>query len=93
MKRNKSEYAHNCSHNYRNLTPEQKEQSFKRHLNSYVRVIPMLWVIWFFTGAGHMWPIYATVGWGIGLVSHALSTHRFTYVEKRKELQRESEFI
>jgi 2TM domain len=93
MKRYKSEYAYNCASYHAERTPEQKEQSFKRHFKSYVRVISMLWVIWVFTGAGHMWPIYATIGWGIGLVSHALASFNYGYTEKRKELQRESEFI
>ena len=74
-------------------TPEQRVKSFKKHFNSYVSVISMLWVIWFFTGTGHPWPIYTTIGWGIGLVSHALSTHRFNSIEKHQEQQSKNEFI
>jgi hypothetical protein len=93
MKRYKSGYACNYSPCQVVRTPEHKEHSFKRHFNSYVRVISMLWVIWFFTGAGHMWPIYATLVWGIGLVSHALASYNYCYAQKRRELKRESEFI
>ena len=52
----------------------KKRADFKKSLYSYFAVIPFLWAIWWFTigryaGFGaHTWPIYATLGWGLGLV-------------------------
>jgi hypothetical protein len=41
------------------------------HAASYLGVIVMLWMIWLLTGAGYPWPIWPTMGWGIGLLGHA----------------------
>lgn len=52
----------------------KKRAGFKRHLASYIIVNGFLWAVWWFT-KGHgeddandgMWPIWCTLGWGIGL--------------------------
>jgi hypothetical protein len=55
----------------------KKRAGFKRHLASYIIVNGFLWALWFFT-RGHVevdgwegdnfpWPIWSTLGWGIGL--------------------------
>lgn len=49
------------------------KRAFRTHLFSFVVVITMLWVIWLVTaitasgGAWFPWPIFPTLGWGIGL--------------------------
>lgn len=59
----------------------QKRARFKKHLFTYLIINIFLWIIWFLTDAppGHIpevasirnivdaWPIWVTVGWGIGL--------------------------
>ena len=53
----------------------KKRASFKKHLVTYVIVIGFLWALWYITaGQGcsvsdliTAWPIWATLGWGIGL--------------------------
>jgi hypothetical protein len=51
----------------------KRKQAFRTHLFSFVAVITMMWVIWLVTGvtsggdAWFPWPIFATLGWGIGL--------------------------
>lgn len=52
---------------------------FYRHLTVYVVVIGSLWIIGWLTGAFHlgwpiwmMWPIFPTLGWGFGLLCHAV---------------------
>jgi hypothetical protein len=52
---------------------------FYRHLTLYVMVISGLWLIAWLTGAidwdgsiWSMWPIFPTLGWGIGLLCHAM---------------------
>lgn len=52
-----------------------RRASFKRHLASYIIVNSFLWVLWYFTaaktyGSGLPWPIWSTLGWGIGIAFH-----------------------
>ena len=60
----------------------KKRASFRGNLLSYVIVIPFLWAIWFFTGEnrhnGFPWPVWAMLGWGIGLVFHYLGAYVWT---------------
>ena len=46
----------------------------ERELRAYTAVMLLLLAIWLITGAGHFWPIYPALGWGLPLVlgrSHA----------------------
>jgi len=53
--------------------------AFKKHLTTYVLVNIFLWLLWYFTSDGHQntfaWPIFTTVGWGIGIVAHYFKTY------------------
>ncbi|GAB3726051.1 2TM domain-containing protein [Spirosoma lituiforme] len=60
---------------------------FRIHLRSFLIVNGGLWLVWAFTAfavhsAGHAgtlfpWPVFAMIGWGIGLLSHYVSVfHR-----------------
>jgi 2TM domain len=58
----------------------KKRASFKGHLLSYIVVNGFLWLMWAFMrpeNAGRPWPIWPTLGWGIGLVMHFLSAYIF----------------
>jgi hypothetical protein len=67
----------------------QKRASFKRHLVSYVIVNAFLWAMWYFSGERHSivnldfrayhfpWPLWTTLGWGIGLAFHFASAYVF----------------
>lgn len=53
----------------------QKRASFKRHLMTYLVVNAFLWAVWAMTGShryngGMPWPLWSTLGWGIGLAFH-----------------------
>ena len=58
----------------------RRRASFKSHALTYVIVNLFLWGIWYFTspgkhdvdwdGGGYPWPIWSTLGWGIGLAFH-----------------------
>ncbi len=48
-------------------------RAFYSNLTSYVLVIGMLFVINYFTGPDYWWAVWPALGWGIGIVSHALS--------------------
>jgi len=61
---------------------------FKTHLTTYLIINGMLWLIWFFTSGtnAHPWPIWPTMGWGIGLLFNYLAVYKFTStVEKEYE--------
>src|SRR5688572_15711594 len=37
---------------------------------TYLAVMALLWLIWAVTGAGYPWPIWPTLGWGVGIAAH-----------------------
>ena len=45
----------------------QKRANFKTNLVIYVIINTFLWAIWYFTTGGYIWPIWPTLGWGVGL--------------------------
>ena len=88
--------------NYQQLVPEgkdpvlweiaQRRASFKSHALSYVIVNSFLWGLWFFNekdyGTGYPWPIWSTLGWGIGLSFHFAGAYIFP---KANSVEREYE--
>src|SRR5262245_5878066 len=72
----------------------KQRDAFIRHLVSFIAVNAMLWAIWAVTSGGFPWPIFVTLGWGIGLVSDGLQVYQnSTRVAIRREegIQREIE--
>ena len=59
----------------------KRRASFKSHLGVYIVVNIFLWAIWFLTadndaGRGrYPWPVWSTLGWGIGLLFHFLGAY------------------
>ena len=52
----------------------EERNDFYTHLAIYVSVNLMLWVIYFLTSfPDSPWPIWPTMGWGIGIVAHGMS--------------------
>ncbi len=47
------------------------KRDFRTHIAVYVIVNLMLVAIWAFTGRGYFWPIWALLGWGVGLSLNA----------------------
>ena len=73
----------------------QRRASFKTHLATYIVVNLFLWAIWYFTAdevtirINRMpWPIWSTLGWGVGLVFHYLGAYVFP---KQNSAEREYE--
>jgi len=69
----------------------KKRASFKSHLAVYVIVNVFLWGLWFISGNSdnnsykYPWPIWTTLGWGIGLAFHyagAYIFHKMDSVER-----------
>ena len=72
----------------------KKRVDFKRHLRTYIIINGVLWGIWLFTGmeTDHdefvPWPVWPTLGWGIGIVFNyfnAYHSHKAEAVEREYE--------
>lgn len=60
----------------------QRRASFKSHLLTYLIVNAFLWGLWYFSSgqdySGRFpWPIWSTLGWGIGLAFHFAGAYIF----------------
>ena len=64
------------------------KRDFRIHLAVYVVVNSFLVVIWALSGAGYFWPIWAIVGWGIGLAFNAWNVY-FEKPISEEEIRRE----
>lgn len=58
----------------------KKRAGFKRHLAIYIIINIFLWLFWYFNGSENggskiPWPLWSSVGWGIGLTFHYLGAH------------------
>ena len=65
---------------------------FKTHLLTYVVINGTLWLIWLVTvwskgwGSTYPWPMWPTLGWGIGLLFNYLAVYKL-----RNSVEREYE--
>ncbi|MGF1756614.1 2TM domain-containing protein [Photobacterium sagamiensis] len=63
------------------ISPDEKQvleqvreiKGFYSHLITYVLVITMLFVINIITDSSYIWAWWPAMGWGVGIISHALS--------------------
>lgn len=67
----------------------QRRASFKHHAITYVIVNAFLWALWYFSSVRHQlqieqenwdhlpWPLWPTLGWGIGLAFHFAGAYIF----------------
>ena len=49
-------------------------KDFYSHLSTYVITIALLFVLNYILSPGYIWAWWVVLGWGIGIVSHGLST-------------------
>ena len=49
----------------------KRKRQFQYQLLIFVLINAFLWIIWAIGGFGFPWPIFVTVGWGIGLATQA----------------------
>jgi hypothetical protein len=70
----------------------QKRASFKSHLAIYLVINAFMWSIWFFNqkdhGTGYPWPVWTTLGWGIGVAFHYIGAYVYP---KANSVEREYE--
>ena len=60
----------------------KRRAGFKRHLATYIIINGFLWAIWWVTqghrdydDGGMPWPIWSTLGWGVGLAFNYYSAY------------------
>ena len=59
----------------------KKRASFKGSLITYFVVNAFLWALWFFTGDKNEripWPVWPTLGWGVGMIFYYLDAYVFS---------------
>jgi hypothetical protein len=77
----------------------RKRVEFRRHLIVFLVINTTLWLIWWLTGEGYLWPVWPLAGWGIGLIFHYLFEYRNTrmlseeqeYLRLKKEISQKEE--
>lgn len=61
-----------------------RRASFKKHLATYIIINLFLWALWYFTKGRYdygseyrlfPWPVWTTLGWGIGLLFHFINSY------------------
>ena len=71
----------------------QERIQFKQHLKTYIVINILIWGFWFFTRAikgdyDGYWPVYATLGWGFGVLSHYWSVYKNDSAAVEKEVEK-----
>ena len=69
----------------------KKRQDFRAHLVVYVVVNAFLWALWALTSRAFPWPVFVTLGWGIGLVMNAWDVYgrkEITAADVEREMER-----
>jgi hypothetical protein len=72
----------------------KKRVGFKNHLATYLIINGFLWGLWYFTDYsrgefGVPWPVFTSLGWGIGLMFHFLGA--YVFMDKHEQVEREYE--
>ena len=69
----------------------QKKLNFYRTLTSYVIINAFLWILWLMTGSSYPWPVWVTLGWGIGLAFQALDAFALGISDRQRQQMIEEE--
>jgi uncharacterized ion transporter superfamily protein YfcC len=67
----------------------KRKRQFQQQLLVYLVLNVFLWIIWGVSGMGFPWPIFVTVGWGIGIVMQGWYVYRGAAPITEAEIQRE----
>ena len=72
----------------------EEKKGFRTHAIVYAVINAFLALIWWLTGAGFPWFVFALGGWGIGLLFHGLGVYVLSgRQEDRRAIEREAEKI
>jgi membrane protein required for beta-lactamase induction len=67
-----------------------KNKEFQMHLSVYIPINILVWLVWLVIGpAGLPWAALVSIGWGIGLVAHAVDAYLGADTAREKTIQRE----
>ena len=69
----------------------KKKNEFRAHLASYVVIIAFLFIINLLTSPGYLWAAWPALGWGIGLVFHAMEVYGLIADKEKEEEMIEQE--
>ena len=74
----------------RALMALKKKAELRSHVTVYTVINGMLIVIWAVTGRHFFWPIFPMLGWGVGLILHAVDvySHGPTEAQIRRQMDR-----
>ena len=65
-----------------------------QHGISYAMTNIVLWAIWLFTSASFPWPLFVTLFWGIGMLSHYVDyTNKYGKGAQKREEEIEAEVM
>jgi hypothetical protein len=66
-------------------------EAFRIHLAIYLAVNALLWLIWAYSGVttNPPWPVFVTLGWGIGIVAHWWSVYGHSTDRREARVQAE----
>ena len=75
-----------------------QKQAFRAMLVSYVVINVFLWLIWAVTDdkSGTPWPIWVTLGWGVGVAFSAWNIygqHQITEDDVQREMDRDNAVV
>lgn len=63
----------------------EQRLGFFTHLGVYLGVCTLLTILNLTIAGDYFWAIWPIIGWGSGIIAHALSTFVFTNASERKE--------
>lgn len=66
-------------------TRERIRLGFIIHFIVFTIGIAINWTIWIIFPTDHIWPIWPTLGWGIGILSHYLAINVNPWLRRRVE--------
>ena len=74
----------------RALLALKKKAELRSHATVYVVFNSMFIAIWAVTGHHFFWPVFPMLGWGVGLILHAVDvfSHGPTEAQIRREMSR-----
>lgn len=68
-----------------------KKINFYRTLTSYLIINAFLWILWFMTGSSYPWPVWVSLGWGIGLAFQGLDAFALGISDRQRQQMIEEE--
>jgi hypothetical protein len=67
----------------------KRKRLFQQQLLVFVIINVFLWIVWAVTGTGFPWPIFVTVGWGIGIALQAWTIYGVSRPITEADIKRE----